>query len=250
MRESTESLTQLLDIQAGGLVSLVGAGGKTTTMYRICGELAEAGHSVVSTTTTAIQPPTRSQSPALLVRDETESFWDAVPELLAGHGHVTTVGRRLRAEKLAGLELAEVTTLRRLANVVVVEADGARHMAVKAPAGHEPAVHPDTTHFLSVAGLHALGRPWAEVCHRPAIAAAITGAPPGGPVSVSALAALLGSDQGGLKGRPPAARAWALLTHLTPENAPQAVELARRLRRRGAYAGVLALSRTSAARLA
>jgi molybdenum cofactor cytidylyltransferase len=242
-------LSRALGLRAGDVVSVVGAGGKTTTIYRLGAELVRRGLTTASTTTTAIQCPSPGQSPLLLIEEETPDLDAAVAEGLRAHGHVTVVRRARRADKCEGVSGTTVERLARLADVVVVEADGARHAALKAPAAHEPVVPPATSVFLSVAGLHALGRPLADVCHRPEIAATLAGRRVDEPASVETIARLLGSPLGGLKGQPAGARAWAVLTHARAANLDAAREIARGLRGSG-YTGVLALSPDSVLRIA
>lgn len=238
-------LSSLLNIRAGSLVSIVGAGGKTTTMYRLCHELASRGLRVVSTTTTAIQRPLPRQSPLLLMESDLPDLHGAVREALDRHGHVTVGGRAWREDKLKGIGFHEAARLLDAADVVVIEADGARHKRIKAPAEHEPVVPPESSHFLSVAGLHALGQPLELVCHRPELAAAITGQPAEARVNSETLWRLLAAPGGGLKGKPEGAQAWALLTHLTDNNEEDARAIARHLRGVG-HAGVVALSQAGA----
>ena len=56
-----DRLPEALRLEGGGVVSLVGAGGKTSLMYRLARELAGAGQSVLTTTTTHIYPPSADQ---------------------------------------------------------------------------------------------------------------------------------------------------------------------------------------------
>ncbi len=242
-------LSAVLDIRSGDVVSLVGAGGKTTTMYRLCHELVARGLRVISTTTTAIQRPTVRQSRQLLLLDEISDFVPPVRAALERHGHISVAGSARRVDKVEGLDFERISELAGLANVVVIEADGARHARIKAPADHEPAVPGYTTAFLSVAGLHSLGRPLAEVCHRPQLAAQLCSQEDDAPVTPHTMACLLGSGQGGLKGRPKGARAWALLTHLSEANEQEAREVAAGVAD-APYNGAVALSRTSVIRLA
>ena len=53
---------------------------------------------------------------------------------------------------------------------VLIEADGARRLPLKVPAGHEPVIHPRTTHVLSVYGLDAVGAALKDVCFREELA--------------------------------------------------------------------------------
>ena len=50
---------------------------------------------------------------------------------------------------------------------VLIEADGARRMPLKVPAGHEPVIDPRTTHVVSLYGLDSLGQRFEDVCFRP-----------------------------------------------------------------------------------
>ncbi|MDQ3855642.1 MAG: selenium cofactor biosynthesis protein YqeC [Chloroflexota bacterium] len=235
------ALIELLRIEPGAIVSLVGAGGKTTTMYRLCHEAADRGWTVVSTTTTAIQQPTARQSARVLVEADLPDLAATLRAALAQDRHVTLAGSWLRPDKLRGVSEATVQAVSRTADVVVIEADGARHHAIKAPADHEPVVPSATTHFLSVAGLHALSQPLGLVCHRPEVAAGLTGQALTEPVTEDALAALLASPSGGLRGRPVGSLAWVILTHLTGDNTSSARQIALRLGDAG-YDGVIGLS--------
>ena len=50
-------LWEALRVRKGEVISFVGAGGKTTAMYRLGHELADQGWRVITTTTTMIRPP-------------------------------------------------------------------------------------------------------------------------------------------------------------------------------------------------
>ncbi|MEA3230780.1 MAG: putative selenium-dependent hydroxylase accessory protein YqeC, partial [Thermodesulfobacteriota bacterium] len=69
-----ESLREILLCGNGGVISLVGAGGKTSLMFRIAREVSNAGESVLTTTTTRIMWPDKKQS--------SEIFLAATPKLV------------------------------------------------------------------------------------------------------------------------------------------------------------------------
>ena len=58
-------LWEALQVRKGEVISFVGAGGKTTAMYRLGRELAAQGWRVITTTTTMIRPPSPKQAEAL-----------------------------------------------------------------------------------------------------------------------------------------------------------------------------------------
>ena len=58
----------------------------------------------------------------------------ALQEALAREGRATLLGRRVRPDKLEGISAERVDALRGLADVILVEADGARGRSLKVPA--------------------------------------------------------------------------------------------------------------------
>jgi hypothetical protein len=62
------SLCRGLALGKNGVISLVGAGGKTSLMFRLAHELSASGDTVLTTTTTKIYPPA-GQSKCLIVPD-------------------------------------------------------------------------------------------------------------------------------------------------------------------------------------
>jgi molybdenum cofactor cytidylyltransferase len=101
---------------------------------------------------------------------------------------------------------------------LLVEADGARRLPLKAPANHEPVVPSWIHSVIVVAGLLGLGKPvTADWVHRLERFAALSGSAAGELVTVEALARLLKHPEGGLKGIPAGARRIALLNQADTE---------------------------------
>ena len=100
----------------------------------------------------------------------------------------------------------------------LVEADGARHRLLKAPADHEPVVPASTTLLAPMADLAVLGKPLTDTyVHRAKRAARLLGVPPGEPITPTLAARLLAHPQGGLKGAPETARLVPILTWWSDE---------------------------------
>ena len=129
------TLTGALGVTGPQLVALVGAGGKTTALQRLCSESATQGGGIIATTTTAMFARQLSSLGPLLVADE-----DAAPlaaradEALRSAGVVSLARSRIANEKVKGLAPAAVDALWRggLAGSIFVEADGSRGLPLKA----------------------------------------------------------------------------------------------------------------------
>ena len=70
-----------------------------------------------------------------------------------------------------------VGTLARLADYVIVEADGAKRLPLKAHAAHEPVIPPEANQTILVVGASGFGRPMCETVHRAPLAAQALGVP-------------------------------------------------------------------------
>ena len=146
-RGKQNNITEALQIRLPkhAVISVVGAGGKTSLIFAWARELAAAGKSVVITTTTHMYRPERMEEDGIriVVSDDPE-----------------------RPDKVMAPPAEVLDSLRDAADVVLIEADGSRRMPLKWPAPWEPVV-PDYTDFtVCVAGLSALGRDTADVVYR------------------------------------------------------------------------------------
>ncbi len=158
-------ISALLGVERG-VTALIGGGGKTTLMYMLAEELRRRG-TVAVTTSTHIQRP--EQYPVLLSGGAA-----AVSAALAARG-VVCVASETAEGKLTAPALP-FAALAQLADFVLVEADGAKRLPLKAHAPHEPVIPPNARRTVYVVGADGFGRPIRQVCHRPERYAALCGA--------------------------------------------------------------------------
>lgn len=173
-------LSELLAVRPG-VTALIGGGGKTTAMYTLARELSRRGR-VVCCTTTRIWTPDHLP----LVQGASEGLLEAA---LAEHGCVCA-GTPAEGGKLASPALS-VERLAALADYVLVEADGAKGLPVKAHLPHEPVVPREAGQTVLLAGASGFGRPVREAVHRWEQFCRLTGAEPDEPVTAENLARLL-----------------------------------------------------------
>jgi len=181
-------------------------------MFTLAGELRIQHRRVITTTTTKIFPPAPEESPRLLLGGP--EVFPTIEEDLIRYGHITWAAGRSAENKLLGGSLPDLSHLwaRGWADYLIVEADGSARRPIKAPNQKEPVVPLESTCFISVFGLSALGQPlhsnWA---FRSEIISRLTGIHPGTPLTAEGLANLATHPLGGLKGRGPGMRAVVFL---------------------------------------
>jgi molybdenum cofactor cytidylyltransferase len=227
-------LSQALRVCSKQVVALVGAGGKTSTLFRLADELAAQGKRVVCTTTTrlALTQVAGAVRASLLRYDGSSNFLARVVEAIAAHDEILIVGDDVDQDKVAGVPPGLVDALAALdaVDVVIYEADGARMLPFKAPAAHEPVLASSTSLLVPVIGVGAIGSPLDDShVHRAEIVARLAGARPGETVTPTMAARVLAHPEGGLKGRPGAARVTVLINHVDSQAQLDAARLLARL---------------------
>ena len=197
-------------IPAGSVVSISGAGGKTTLLF-------ELGHALpgpcVTTTTTKVGTDQISAADARYSLDEWLSH--------AGEDKCAWVAKTFPQEgrKQSGFDTVEeldelINACRERGVTLLYEADGAARRHIKAPAAHEPVISPLTDVCIYVIGLDTLGEPVSEEnVHRPELFTAVTGRPLGEAIQPADLIALAVHPNGGLKNAPDSAERILYLTH-------------------------------------
>jgi probable selenium-dependent hydroxylase accessory protein YqeC len=217
-----------------GVISLVGAGGKTSLMFKLAHELSVAGASVLTTTTTRIYEPRPDQSRCVVVSDSIAELLDEARRQIDGHRHISMACHRLPDEgKLAGLTPESVDSIwkRHLFAWIIVEADGAAGRPLKAPAVHEPVIPGCTSYLVGFAGLSGVGQPLNDHwIFRPDHFAKVTGLPHNSLVTENAVAELFTHPEGLFKSAPDHATRIAFLNQAdTPEKYATGQRIARRL---------------------
>ncbi len=216
----TAHLAAQLGLDRHELVAIVGAGGKTTILHTLGRELA-AGHlKVILTTTTRMAPDQISESVCWSdnpIEVEEALTVDAPLFVLSDHD----------SDKVVGLEPAAVDGLFTSTSVdhIIVEADGARTMSIKAPAAHEPVIPAASTMVIVVMGADALGQRLGTVAHRVERITALTGLTGADRLTPEGAASILLHPMGGLKSVPDTARVVMAITKVSPALAPEVAEL-------------------------
>ena len=200
------SLADRLGLGQRELVSVVGAGGKSTLLLQLADELTIAGSSVALTTTTKMGA------------DQIPPGATVIRSLDEPTGALTFLVGEIDEPKVIGVEPEVVDDLfsSEKFDYVLVEADGARRKSIKAPNNHEPVIPSLTTTVVVVAGLDAIGRRIIDVAHRPENVASILGREVTDVVRPLDIVSLILSPVGGFARVPPQARVATILTYATP----------------------------------
>lgn len=168
------------------IICLVGAGGKTTIMYELAKKYAQQGKKVLVTTSTHIYEPSENYVESL---EAARGLWQKGCYAVAGKREVGT-------GKLIELPEAELKRYEAEADVVLVEADGAKGKPCKVPRAGEPVILPESDTVLGVVGLDALGCSIKGACFRVDEVCALLGVTAEHVLTEADLVSILLSEQG------------------------------------------------------
>lgn len=180
-------------LRRGDLLSLVGAGGKTTLMFRLAAEAKGLGLRVLVTTSTRILVPAANQCDALdlsgkLFADQTVTE----PGIYVGG-----LPDSSSSLKMVGVRQDLLAWQRKRFDLVLVEADGSAARPLKGWRHDEPVVTDCTTATLGVLDIQTLGHKVDNaLVHRPEIFSYLTGAEQGDTIALGHLLRLVIHNEG------------------------------------------------------
>jgi probable selenium-dependent hydroxylase accessory protein YqeC len=153
------TLLASLGLGPARVIAICGAGGKSSLMFALAGEFADAGERVLMTTTTRLAlEQVRGRWPGVMAADANAiaATVGTRPEpVIAYRGVDEPRGKALGYAPEVIDHLAERGPFTR----ILVEADGSARRPLKAPADHEPVFPARTDAVVIVAGATGLGRP-------------------------------------------------------------------------------------------
>ena len=227
--KETVLLKEALGLKSREVISLVGAGGKTTLMFRLAKELIQGGKRVITTTTTKILEPAPDETECLFVESDEEKLKEWVRGHVSDYKHMTLARERLTTGKLKGISSLLALDLWNLDPVdyLIIEADGAAGRPVKAPREGEPVIPPNTTLVVAMLGVEGVGMELnGENVFQAELISNITGIPLGRPLTEEALSVLVTHPQGIFKGTPSSSR---VIVFLNKTDIPEGLHKAKRV---------------------
>jgi probable selenium-dependent hydroxylase accessory protein YqeC len=225
-------LQEALRLGRDEMVALIGAGGKTTTLFRLASELRAAGGKILVTTTTKIFKPAKPHIDRLFLVEDVNAL---LSEFAPVPAPVTIgAGYRISDEgKLLGLPSEWLDRLHGSGqfDAILVEADGAASRGFKIPSETEPVVPESSSIVVWTMAIKVLDKPWdANFVHRVERALALLQVEPNSRITHNQIVQLASHPLGCLKGVPAHCRKIALINQADTEaELEQAKELGRLL---------------------
>ncbi|MGV8981249.1 selenium cofactor biosynthesis protein YqeC [Clostridium sp.] len=185
-------LSNYIGLVKKDILSIVGAGGKTTMMFKLAQEL-RLGNKILVTTTTKIYLPALDKYDFICTDKNNFLEYLSIKE-----NGIYVLGLGINEEnKILGLSLKDLDELVPYFDYILVEADGAKKKQLKACNEFEPVIHWKTTKTIGIMDIHSLGMLINEEnIHRSKIFCEITGSHDGETVNLKHLTELILNPRG------------------------------------------------------
>lgn len=203
------SLYSALRMQDASCIAFVGAGGKTTAIFKVAREMSQP---VIVTATTHFGTwQTQYADNHIIASDD--AFIKQLEEKLQG---VLLITGEVEGDRTKSIDEELLTQLHSHCKShsipLLIEADGSRQKSLKAWADHEPPIPSFVDQVVHVVGMGGLGKPLTdEFVHRAEIFSEISGLNIGEAVTAKSIENVLVHKDGGLKNIPSGAKRCLIL---------------------------------------
>jgi len=207
-------LKDALALSRGDMIALIGAGGKTTTLFKLAKELRDEGNKILLCSTTKVPKPSKPHADRLFLVEDIDSFPAETAKIKAPV--IIAAGYGVdEDDKVIGLPPAWLDKLAgsRQFDAILVEADSAASRLFKVPSELEPSVPERSDIVIWMMAIKAIGKPLEPgFIHRAERAASLLGVVPGTQLTIDQILQLVKHPEGCLKGIPAACRKVAVLS--------------------------------------
>ncbi|WP_300361538.1 selenium cofactor biosynthesis protein YqeC [Fusobacterium sp.] len=136
------------NIKKGDIITVTGAGGKTSLIYLLSEELSKKGKVLITTTTKIYIPPKEKFESLEIIEERIKIFGD--------NKNIFVIGKSILGNKIIGVDYQEVERLKEKFDYILVEGDGAKEKILKDWNETEPCIFPSSTKVIGVINLNIL----------------------------------------------------------------------------------------------
>lgn len=143
------------EIKKNDVISIVGAGGKTTLMFELAKELSEKNKVLVTTTTKIYKPDKHSYNDIFLIEDkEWKQKWKTIKENRNG---IYVMGEKINEDsKITAINDETLNYIKQDVDYLIIEADGSKKRILKGWTCYEPVISEFTTKTIGVINIKSL----------------------------------------------------------------------------------------------
>ncbi|MDX8335536.1 MULTISPECIES: selenium cofactor biosynthesis protein YqeC [Cetobacterium] len=145
-------MSELFNIKKGDIISITGAGGKTSLMFYLANKLKEKGSVLVATTTKIFKPETIENNSFIFIYPE------EIESLSPQDNFIHVFCPKIENNKICSADFSDLNRLKAFFDFILIEADGSANKPLKGWKDNEPNIYPKTTKTIAVVDITALNK--------------------------------------------------------------------------------------------
>ena len=149
-----------IDLNKDKVITVVGAGGKTSTIFELGNELSNLNKKTNITTTTHM----KLYKDFLLID---EDFNIENLKKILQKNNLIKIGKKESDYKVKSLDEDTLKRCIDISDFLLIEGDGSKRLPLKAPKDNEPVIIQETDLVIGLIGFDSLDKKIEETCHRP-----------------------------------------------------------------------------------
>ncbi|MGM9536511.1 MAG: selenium cofactor biosynthesis protein YqeC [Intestinibacter sp.] len=149
-----------IDIPKDKVITIVGAGGKTSTIFKLGEEISNLNKKTLITTTTHMA----LEDDFILVDNEVDL--KTIEDIFKTR-NLVKIGKKESDYKIKGLDFDILEKVISICDNVLIEGDGSKRLPLKVPRENEPVIIKNTNLVIGIIGIDCLDKKIKNICHRP-----------------------------------------------------------------------------------
>ncbi|MGL5349478.1 MAG: selenium cofactor biosynthesis protein YqeC [Cetobacterium sp.] len=143
-------MIELFNIKKGDIISITGAGGKTSLMFHLANTLKKNGTVLIATTTKIFKPEITENNSFIFIYPE------EISTLSPQDNFIHIFCPEVVNNKIMSADFEDLNVLRKYFDYILIEADGSANKPLKGWRDNEPNIFPNTTKTIAVVDITAL----------------------------------------------------------------------------------------------
>ena len=149
-----------IDLEKDKIITLVGAGGKTSTIFELGKEFSNLNKKTIITTTTHMG----FDKDFILIEEDRDI--KRIQNILK-ENNLIKVGKKESEYKVKSLDFDILKKIIEIGDFLLIEGDGAKNLPLKAPKDNEPVIIKETNLVIGIMGFDSINKKIKDICHRP-----------------------------------------------------------------------------------
>lgn len=149
-----------IDLNRDKIITLVGGGGKTSTIFELGKELSNLNKKTIITTTTHMGFDKD------FIAIEEEKDIKIIEDIFKDH-YLIKIAKKESEYKAKSLDFDLLKKAILLGDFILIEGDGSKNLPLKAPKDNEPVIIKETNLVIGIMGFDSLNKKIKDICHRP-----------------------------------------------------------------------------------